>query len=594
MNTLAYDRIEAKRLALDLSAKELCRRAGLNESTLANAKRNGGALALETIEKFAATLGCTAAELRGLDTTPAVTTTLPGFERIDLPLLTPSPLNPRKTFDETALRELADSIERNGLLQNLTVRPTGAADALGRPDYWIVAGERRYRALRLLAQENRLPESLAAGIPCNVRELTDAEHLAVSLLENLQRRDVNPMEEANAFARLTALGWTTAQIAEKIGTTQRHIQQRLALTQRLAPECQEALQAGKINFTQARALLAAKPKEQATLLKNIKNFPTVEAIRAKVMREMIPFSLAIFPRETYLGEIVEADDGKEYATDKEAFVAAQRAAAVQLAEQKRAKGRSGFPGLEFVEVVERYFSFPVWEYPEHQGDAPKGIIIWINTDTYEVKTLTDRMRRPQQDETAAEAAARAEREAKETAQNAEFEAFTLALRAKVAARYDAATALLLASFDRCMNYQAKEFPAVDLRGSGALAPTPNDWRATLTALMTVPTHDVAKIIANHLDCNRWHFPPALIAAADLLGVAVPAWLRPQPEANAVRPAEPDTLPLEDEAEPEADDEGEFAHALDDLVDGEGEGDDPINGVAPWSRPLSTTCPDDAA
>lgn len=588
--TLPYDRIDAKRAELGITGNELDRRAGLFHGAWANAKRNAGGLKIETIQKYAAALGCPVAELLGEE--PAAPAAPTGVQLIGLPQLVPSPLNPRQTFEEEPLRELAASIAVHGLLQNLTVRPTGHATAEGAPEYWIVAGERRFRAAMILAQENRLPESLAAGIPCNVRDLTDAEHLAVSLLENLQRRDVNPMEEANAFARLTALGWTTAQIAEKIGTTQRHIQQRIALVQRLAPECQEALQTGKINFTQARALLAAKPKEQSTLLKNIKNFPTVEAIRAKVTREMIPFSLAIFPRETYLGEIVEADDGKEYATDKEAFVAAQRAAAAQLAEQKRAKGRSGFPGLEFVEVVERHFSFPAWDYPEHQGDAPKGIIIWINTDTYEVKTLTDRMRRPQQGETAAEAAARAEREAKAAKESAEFEAFTATLRAKVAARYDVATALLLASFDRSPNYQAKEFPAVDLRGTGALASTPNDWRAALTALMTVPTHDVAKIIAAHLDCNRWHFPPALIAAADLLGVAVPAWLHPQPEANAVRPAEPDTLPLEDEAEPEADDEGEFAHALDDLVDDEA--DDPINGVAPWSRPLSTTCPDDAA
>lgn len=588
--TLPYDRIEAKREALGLSARELCRRADLNETTLANAKRNGGGLDSGTIVAFAAALGCPVSELLGEESAPALAAAS-GVQLLDLGQLVASPLNPRRTFEEEPLHELANSIAVHGLLQNLTVRPSGHATTGGKPGYWIVAGERRFRAVMILAQEDRLPETLRDGIPCRVIEADDATHLALSLLENLQRKDVNPMEEANAFARLTGLGWTTAQIAEKIGTTQRHIQQRIALTQRLAPACQEALQKGTINFTQARIILAAPPKKQVDLLKNIANGDTTERLRSRVTGEMIPFAHAIFPREAYLGEIVEGDDGTEYATDKEAFLAAQRAAIAKRKANLEASGLS-------VACEERGWSFIVGDYahPAHDGsEAARVTVLWLDTRTGEATEHPDRMRRPERGDTAEEAATRAEREAKLAAQNAEFEAFAKALRTKVAARYDVATALLLMSFDRGMAWRDEDRPPLTMNRADRLSREKVDWKRSLNQALKVSTHDVAKIIAAHLNCDRWTFPHALIAAADLLGVAVPAWMRPEPEANAVRDPDDDAepaLPLDDD-DPD-DDEGEFASALDDLAENDDAEDDPIAAVEPWSRPFSTTCPDDAA
>ena len=131
----------------------------------------------------------------------------------------PSPTNPRKTFDEDAIAELAASIKQHGLLQPITVRPKDGM-------YEIVMGERRYRAW----QENRrLDPHYPAEIPCIVREMTDEEALDAMITENLQRKDVDPIEEAFAFGQLLKTGKTIEQIADRFGKSKRFIQERIKL-----------------------------------------------------------------------------------------------------------------------------------------------------------------------------------------------------------------------------------------------------------------------------------------------------------------------------------------------------------------------------
>ena len=116
-----------------------------------------------------------------------------------------SPMNPRKTFDEEALHELADNIRRQGLLQPITVRPVeeilNADGSVCR--YEVVCGERRYRAF-LLNQKIRV--KVPSTIPCIVRELTDEQAFDAMITENLQRKDVDPTEEAFAFGELAKRG----------------------------------------------------------------------------------------------------------------------------------------------------------------------------------------------------------------------------------------------------------------------------------------------------------------------------------------------------------------------------------------------------
>lgn len=137
----------------------------------------------------------------------------------------PSPMNPRKTFDKGAIAELAASIRQHGLLQPITVRPKDGV-------YEIVMGERRYRAW----QENRrLDPHYPKEIPCIVRDMTDEEALDAMITENLQRKDVDPIEEAFAFGQLHAHGKSIEEIAERFGKSARFITERIKLDD-LLPE----------------------------------------------------------------------------------------------------------------------------------------------------------------------------------------------------------------------------------------------------------------------------------------------------------------------------------------------------------------------
>jgi len=164
----------------------------------------------------------------------------------------PLPGNPRKHFDEAALEELAASIAKRGVIQPIIVRPRGQ----GR--YQLVAGERRWRA----AQKARLHE-----IPALVRDLDEREVMALALIENLQREDLNPVEEARAYQRLSdEEGMTQAEIARMVEKSRSHvanIQRLLGLPAAVL----DLIETGKLSMGHARALIghedAAKLARQA-------------------------------------------------------------------------------------------------------------------------------------------------------------------------------------------------------------------------------------------------------------------------------------------------------------------------------------------
>ena len=162
--------------------------------------------------------------------------------------ITPNPLNPRKCFDEEKLQELAQSIKEVGLLQPLVVESTGPGN------YLLLAGERRLKACNLIGLDH---------VPVIVRDrdadLESGSQVALMLIENLQREDLDPIEEARAFAELTKEhGWTQTDLAAKIGVSQSHIANRIRLLN-LPETAQEAISEGK--------LTASAGKELATLAK---------------------------------------------------------------------------------------------------------------------------------------------------------------------------------------------------------------------------------------------------------------------------------------------------------------------------------------
>lgn len=188
------------------------------------------------------------------------------YKEIPLGMVKPSPMNPRKTFDDEAVKELAANIERQGLLQPITVRPCEYEDSADESTgevvsipigYEIVCGERRYRAFALLNAKESANGSQGRfqSIPTFVREMSDEDAFEAMITENLQRQDVDPMEEAFAFGQLISKGKSAEELALKFGKSIRFIQDRCKLNA-LIPELKVAVKEGKMGI--AAAMLISK------------------------------------------------------------------------------------------------------------------------------------------------------------------------------------------------------------------------------------------------------------------------------------------------------------------------------------------------
>jgi ParB family transcriptional regulator, chromosome partitioning protein len=158
---------------------------------------------------------------------------------ISVDRITPSPFQPRRSFDEAKIEELASSIRHQGIIQPLVVRPKG-------DQFELIAGERRWRA------------AMKAGVrqvPVVVREASDHEALQLALIENLQREDLNPIEEANGYKRLQEeFQWSQEEMAEKVGKSRPAIANAIRLLA-LPTDVQREVTAGNLPAGQARALL---------------------------------------------------------------------------------------------------------------------------------------------------------------------------------------------------------------------------------------------------------------------------------------------------------------------------------------------------
>ncbi len=171
--------------------------------------------------------------------------------------ITPDALNPRKDFDEAGLDELAASIRDHGLLQNLIVRPPTYSPA-GFARYRLVSGERRWRAIGKLIAAGDWPSDRPIAIL--IRGENDEEHATLALIENLQRQDLKPLEEAQAIKALVDnQGLGTAEIARRVGLSQRWVQERIRLLN-LPGDKLEKMQQGEFSIEDARKHFANQPK----------------------------------------------------------------------------------------------------------------------------------------------------------------------------------------------------------------------------------------------------------------------------------------------------------------------------------------------
>src|SRR5437867_5035471 len=180
--------------------------------------------------------------------------------QIDLATIVPSALQPRKDFGREALQELIDSIRQHGIIQPLIVRlatasPSGGGQAGGR--FELIAGERRWRA----AQEVGL-----ADVPVIVRTASDLEVLELSLIENLQRTDLNPIEEAQGYARLAGeFGMRQEDIALKVGRSRAAVANAIRLLD-LHPQIQTWVAQDLLSVGHAKVLLGVKAAEEQVKL----------------------------------------------------------------------------------------------------------------------------------------------------------------------------------------------------------------------------------------------------------------------------------------------------------------------------------------
>lgn len=185
---------------------------------------------------------------RGLDALISEATAETGSEpeaTIEIDKITRNPNQPRKNFDETALQELADSIKQNGVLQPILVRKVGIK-------YQIVAGERRYQASKLAGLNE---------IPAVVRDIDDKEVFQLALIENLQRSDLSPMEEAKGYRQLIdSQGLTQEGLAKILSKSRSAIANTLRLMD-LPTVVQEMIEQGLLTAGHARAILAVPTEE---------------------------------------------------------------------------------------------------------------------------------------------------------------------------------------------------------------------------------------------------------------------------------------------------------------------------------------------
>lgn len=204
---------------------------------------------------------------KGLNSLFDINTEDSGVTEVMLSEIEPNRDQPRKDFDEKALNELAESIKKHGLLQPILVRSKPAGG------YEIIAGERRWRASRIAELRT---------VPVVIREMDEREVAEVALIENLQREDLNAVEEAMGFRSLmVSYGMTQEQVAEAMGKSRSAVANTLRLLE-LSPNETEQLKQGKISAGHARTLLAAEKKSQLRedMLKAAVNGASVRELEA--------------------------------------------------------------------------------------------------------------------------------------------------------------------------------------------------------------------------------------------------------------------------------------------------------------------------
>jgi ParB family chromosome partitioning protein len=290
--------------------------------------------------------------------------------------LLPPKDNPRRSVDKASIEGLAQSIKKDGLIHNLTVKP----EASGK--YRVVAGKRRYFALAHLSRTGQIEGAYKVPVRLDKKASgSDLERLAT--VENVQREPLDPIDEAEAFAKLLGGGAKIEDVSVETGVSVQTIKRRLALAD-LTGEVKDAVRQKAIPLSVAEVLTLAPVDKQKALLKDLKREPGIDVryLRSVILEEKPSVAIAIFPPEKYQGTYTKdlfAEKDTTYFDDGEQFMALQREAVEALAEQHRASSA-------WVEVKTDH-SVSWWQYRQAKKKEKAGAVIhFAPTGRVEVRT----------------------------------------------------------------------------------------------------------------------------------------------------------------------------------------------------------------
>lgn len=279
--------------------------------------------------------------------------------------------NPRRDLPQ--IESLAGNIEADGLLHNLVVTPGKGST------YDVLDGRRRHAALKRLQKAGKLPAGWTTwdNVPVAVRvNLTDADRKRLGVVANVQREQLHPLDEADAWLAILETGTPADDLAAMTGFTLKTIKRRLALSG-LCEAARNAYREGSLSLSQAQALTCGTAEQQAELLQRIGGgtwWYDAEEIRDILLSQRPTVSMAIFPVEDYQGEIDQdwfSDDDSRYFDDAEQFMRLQRAAVEALAQKHRDEGTA------WVEIDENPCP-EWWKYDKaRKGSKTAGAVIWF-------------------------------------------------------------------------------------------------------------------------------------------------------------------------------------------------------------------------
>ncbi len=217
-----------------------------------------------------------------------------GISFIDINEIKPNQNQPRKVFDEEKLGELADSIKEHGLIQPVILRKAEKG-------YEIVAGERRWRACRKAGLKE---------IPCIIREFTDEQNMLIAIIENMQREDLNPIEEAEGLNQMiTSFGMTQEQVSKSVGKSRPYITNALRLL-KLPTEIREMLSMDQLSAGHARAIAGISDTEKQIRIAEyaVKEGLSVREIEKLIKEESAPKKKASRKKAEKSADVIKVED----------------------------------------------------------------------------------------------------------------------------------------------------------------------------------------------------------------------------------------------------------------------------------------------